>query len=115
MTTAIKKLTRFLPSSFHYKSLTTDTYKGETISEDDVNSCYDNFVFEEDEVNEKFPIEIPSTQVKKPFEKKYLLKAKINALEEYVDHLEQVIKDQELYIEHLETRMLPVHKRRLSY
>ena len=48
---------------------------------------------------------------KSPLERKYMLHAKIKALEEYVDHLEKLLNDYEEYIQILEGKKL---KRRLS-
>lgn len=128
MAAIIKKWTKYLPSSFNYDNMMIEYKYGiidDVINEDinkfKIENFHDNSVFQIDHLEVPTMTSVVETHkktinnMKNPLERKFLLKAKISALEEYVEHLEYLLKSQELYIQQLETKTVPTHKKRLSF
>lgn len=128
MAAIIKKWTKYLPSSFNYDNMMIEYKYGiiDDIINEDINkfkieNFHDNSLFQIDQLEVPTMTSVVETHkktinnMKNPLERKFLLKAKINALEEYVEHLEYLLKSQELYIQQLETKTVPTHKKRLSF
>jgi hypothetical protein len=129
MAAIIKKWTKYLPSSFDYDNMMIeykygiiDNLDNEDINKFKIEKYHDNSVYVPTDtgtatgVVETHKNTINNIKnIKNPLERKFLLKAKINALEEYVEHLENLLKSQELYIQQLETKTVPTHKKRLSF